>query len=120
MNKTDKRGMKYAIRGACLSSLRCRVGAALFYKKKLLGIGWNIKKSHPRCPTEHSQHAEFNVCIGLDKTILSNGCTLYVVRLTKTGRIEIAKPCEICQEFLQAICIDKIFYTDREGKLNRL
>ena len=115
MTKRNKKGLKHAIRAAYLSDFyKHRVGSALFYKNKLLNIGWNRKKSHPECPTQHSQHAEFNVCIGVAEV---SRCTLYVARLTRTDNIGIAMPCEICQKFLSKKGITKVFYTNRNGNL---
>jgi len=118
MKKSRDRGFRYAVKAACLSGFRShRVGAALFHKNKLIRMGWNRKKSHPLCPTEHSQHAEFNLCVGLDKLVLSPRCILYVARLTRTGDVGIAKPCEACQDFIRSVGIKRIFYTNQNGQL---
>lgn len=120
MSKANKRGLKHAVRAAYLSDLHShRVGAALFRKSILVSIGWNSLKTHPKCPTEFSRHAEFNVFIGTSKIDVS-GCTLYVARLTRTNIISIAKPCQDCQEFLDALGLRNILFTNTEGKLEAL
>ena len=120
MSRT-KRGLRYAIRAACLSEFRShRVGAALFKKNKLVGLGFNQKKTHPRCPTNHSQHAEFNTCIGMNREELADGLTIYIARLTRTGKVGLARPCESCDNMLVGLGIKKIFYTNHKGSLEQL
>jgi deoxycytidylate deaminase len=118
MTKRNDRGLKAAVEAASLSVFRRhRVGAALFYKNRLVNIGWNRKKSHPQCPTERSQHAEFNVFIGIAS---ASKCTLYVAMLTRSGDVGIAKPCEICERYISGMGITKVFYTNRDGRLEQL
>ena len=110
-----------AIKAACLSSqYRHRVGAALFCRKNLISLGWNKRKTHPACPTENSQHAEFNVCIGLDESVFEKRTTLFVARLTKAGKVAMAKPCKDCQDFLKVLGIKDIYYTNTKGILEKL
>lgn len=117
MTKMRNRGLKHAIRAAGLSDFKQhKVGAALFYKNKLLNIGWNRKKSHPLSTTEHSQHAEFSVLIGVESAIR---CTLYIARLTRTGKLGIARPCEICQGLISSKGIRQVFYTNNLGRLEK-
>jgi deoxycytidylate deaminase len=120
MTKRISNGVKYAIVAAKKGDFRrSKVGASIFYKGRCIKVGWNKKKSHPECPTKHSQHAEFNACIGLDKSYLSK-CILYVVRLTSNGELGIAKPCEICEKFILSMNIKRVYYTNRNGQIEQL
>ena len=120
MNRATRRGLNRAVRAAYLSDLYShRVGAALFRKSILISVGWNSLKTHPKCPTKFSRHAEFNVFIGLSRIDVS-GCTLFIARITRTNRIGIAKPCIDCQEFLAALGLKNIFYTTQSGRIELL
>lgn len=112
-------GMQAAIKAASLSDLyKLRVGAALLRGNRLINIGWNTKKTHPSCNTDLSQHAEFNVFRGLRRELII-GCDLYVARISRTSTVKLAKPCEDCQEFLNSLPLNKIFFTNDQGKLER-
>lgn len=120
LSRAQIRGLRYAIKAASLSNLqKFHVGAALFRKNRLISLGWNIRKTHPLCPTLLSQHAEFNVMVGLDKDAI-RGSTLYVARLGRNGQIGIAKPCDKCEEFLSLLNLGHIYYTNRSGVLEEL
>lgn len=112
--------MGQAVKAAHLSGLRkYYVGAALFRKNRLVSIGWNVRKTHPLCPTQHSQHAEFNVMVGLSKIDI-DGATLYVARVGRNGKVCIAKPCRDCEHFLSLLGLDRIYYTNQQGLLEEL
>ena len=112
--------MGQAVKAAHLSGLhKYYVGAALFRKNRLIALGWNIRKTHPLCPTSKSQHAEFNVMVGLAKEDIK-GSTLYVARVGRGGRIRMSRPCKDCENFLSMLGLGKIFYTNRQGLLEEL
>lgn len=93
MNRID-RGLHYARKAALLSKHGRRVGAALFMGNRLVAVGWNSKRTHPKQDTyTNMQHAELNCLIGLHKLDVSKG-TLYVVRVLKSGELAMSKPCD--------------------------
>lgn len=120
LSRSQIRGLRLALRAARLSGLtKYHVGAALFKKNRLISMGWNIRKTHPKCPTSLSQHAEFNVMIGLSREEI-RGATLFVARIGKGGSPRIAKPCDECRKFLSMLNLGRIFYTNRSGELEEL
>lgn len=120
MNGLIKRGFRYAVKAAYLSDMHTyRVGAALMNKNRVISIGWNSTKTHPKCPTKYSRHAEFNVFVGVSPLDVS-GCTLFVARITKTNRASMAMPCKDCQMFLRALNLRRIFFTNRIGEMEIL
>lgn len=97
-----------------------RHAAAVVYKKKILAIGLNKRKSHPiefkfqRIPGAIFLHAEKDAII---KTMNRYGdqilhhCSIYVLRVTKTGNLGYSKPCESCQNFIRSVGIKKIYWS---------
>ena len=94
--------------------------ACLVYKKRIVGVGINKRKSHPMM-TRHSPrrgqiylHAEVDAIIKVINNfgveILSE-CSLYVLRTTKTGIIASSKPCEGCQGHINHFGIKEVFWT---------
>lgn len=118
MSKFEK-GLKAALQAARRSEFYShRVGAAVFIGSRLISMGHNKHKSHPknRC---WSQHAEFDSLIHLVGENLSRAI-LFVARLTRTDKVSCAKPCEICQEFINQFNIRRVFYTNHKGELEQL
>lgn len=114
------KGRRAAIKAAYFSDLRYqRVGAALFKGSRLISIGWNVKKTHPKAKTIWSQHAEFKVFLGLKKEDII-GCDLYIARVTRGERIKTAKPCKDCHPLLEGLGLNKVYYTNDNGELELL
>jgi len=118
MNRLEK-GVRAAIRAAEQSEFYShKVGAAVFVGSKLISIGCNKHKSHPKSLC-WSQHAEFNSLIRKVDMNLSKAI-LYVVRLTRTNRISYARPCNECQKLINSLQIKRVFYTNYQGNLEKL
>lgn len=116
------RMLRYAIKAAaCSDNERAKVGAALFKGNKLIAVSWNdTRKTHPDSPYRFKAiHAEFGVFLGNHKIDVYNG-TLFVARVDKHGKLKIAKPCGLCEKFIRAAGIRKIFYTNRDGAVEKL
>ena len=116
-----ERGMRAAIKAARLSQFYAhRVGAALFSGPRLLSLGFNQHKSHPRSNC-FTRHAEFNSLIGNKRTRQDyRNLTLYVARLTRTDKISLSRPCVACQKVIKDAGIKNVFYTDYTGELEKL
>lgn len=87
-------------------------------KNHIESIGWNLKeKTHPiadkfnyRWPTVHSELSSIlNYDGNFNKVYMVN------IRISKGGRILIAKPCKHCQELLLHYGIDKVIYSTEFG-----
>lgn len=97
-----------------------RHAAAVVYKKKILAIGHNKRKSHPielkfqKIPGAIFLHAEKDAII---KTMNRYGdqilqhCSIYVLRVMKNGSLGYSKPCESCQAFIKSVGIKKIYWS---------
>jgi len=120
MNRME-RGMKYAIEAADLvTHTRYKVGAALFIGNKLISLGWNVNKTHPEQQSVFRwQHAEMAALVGIHKHDLTRA-HIYVARVTMTGLLRIAKPCDDCQRILRAAGIRRAYYTSRDGSVESM
>jgi len=106
---------------------RYYLGAALFYKDKLISTGCNyLSKTHPLCNEETygrpvTMHAEVNALIKardflnrLTKTEKKK-LTIVTYRETKDGCQANAKPCSGCMAILKQNQIKTILYTIENG-----
>ena len=119
MNR-DNRGIRAAVKAASQSHFRChRVGAALFKGRSLIAMGWNKKKTHPKNSCILSRHGEFDTLIKLPLHQIM-GARLYIARLTRTGKVSYSKPCKHCLHFLKALPLDRIYYTNYTGNLEKV
>ncbi|MGD9678164.1 MAG: hypothetical protein AB7V16_07345 [Vulcanibacillus sp.] len=69
------------------------------------------QKSHP---DKIFLHAEID---SLLKYKTDNGYVMIVCRMTKSGLIKLAKPCEGCMRAIVDSGIKKVYYTNNEGEL---
>lgn len=104
------RFIKEAKKQSELSKSRFKLGATLTKKKRILGKGFNTRKTHPIYGSGRydSLHAETHA---LYKAILAGhevqGSTVYVYR----ANYNLAKPCEDCEKILREHGISKVVYT---------
>lgn len=77
-----------------------RVAAVLVKGGRVLSTGVNRYRNHPSkvCLGGVSFHAEE---VALKKAGDVRGATIYVARVTRSGILGLAKPCERCQELLE-------------------
>ena len=96
-----------------------RVGAILFHRKHILQAKHNSYKTHPalkrfyKYPYVHAEAA----CIlahGLDNC---RGLDLLVMRVDKKNTVTMAKPCDSCSDLIKFVGINKVWYSDWEGKI---
>ena len=61
-------------------------------------------------------HAEIGCVLNLDRST-TEGATMLVVRVSKTGEYRMSKPCSMCRAVLKHVGIKKVYYTDNNGEL---
>lgn len=101
---------------------------AFGYKKnRLLAIGQNNpEKTHPQAlilskrfntKLEHPYlHAETDLISRLwGKHYIDDTLKMVIVRLNKQGELRCSKPCERCQQIINALGITKIWWSDENG-----
>ena len=93
------------------------LAAILFRGKRIVRVGTNSTKTHPRFRRTHSNgdesahlHAEMDVL-----RFAKPGDTLMVFRFLADGTPSMSKPCPHCQKFIREAGITKVEYTDWSG-----
>ena len=99
--------------------------AFLVKKNKIVKIGWNRKRTHPEI-SKHpyhdgyvGTHAELDVILksGLEDL---NDHSMIVLRVDRKGRLANSKPCPGCLSLLKSYNVDEVFYSDVQGKIEKL
>lgn len=113
--------LELAIRMANKSTSRFRLGAVLFHRNQVISTGYNcMKKTHPlqqkfsRKEITLGLHAEIHACLGVSVSDLIRS-EIYVARILRNGSLALAKPCQVCQKFLEDVGISKVTYTTAAG-----
>ena len=101
---------------------RARMGAVIANKGRILSSGINEIRCYKLCPTprkwKNSRHAEQSAILDLLKKGRGHelvGSTLFVSRVSKTGKPMLAKPCSFCQDLILAVGIKRVTYTTENG-----
>lgn len=90
----------------------------IFHKKKLLSIGRNCFKTHPKAkeigyPYEE-MHSELDAYRKLPHKYRGLKLTLVNVRYNRFRQLRMSRPCELCTPWCLEV-FDDIYYTDNEG-----
>jgi len=98
------------------SPSKFKLGCIIVNKSRMITFGFNdMTKTHPKVPSKwNTLHAELHAIIGTNYEDLK-GCTAYIYRETKDGKLANAKPCPMCEEALRLSGIKKVFYTHETG-----
>lgn len=87
-----------------------KLGCVIVKGSRVLGIGWNAMKTHPKSPHEFKMvHAEFMAVMSAEDSV--EGATAYIFREHKNGTLAMAKPCESCWGFLVDSGVSNIVYS---------
>lgn len=96
-----------------------RHASALVYKKQVLAVGVNSRKTHPLAskfngkdkPCTHSElDAVLQVLNQYGEDVLKR-CSIYNLRLTSVDRVAGSKPCVGCSKMLDAFGVRKRYWT---------
>ena len=58
-------------------------------------------------------HAELGAILGLDRTV-TEGASLYVCRVGKSGIFRLSKPCPMCTAAMRHVGVKRVFWTINE------
>ena len=110
--------LNLAISQAHKSPLDYKHGAVIFYRKTILGAGFNWPKGPMTYEKKvHSIHAERDCLAGLRHDQIQ-GASLLSVRVGPEGSMKCSAPCEGCRKLLTRKLIRCVFYFDYYGKMN--
>ena len=117
----DIKFFKLAQKVSDLSEHRKQTGAAIIKNNRIISIGVNKYKTHPKQINHHtgefgvSIHAELDALLRAKGNV--EGSTIYISRKSKDGSItNLAKPCANCLKLLISFRIKYIVYSIHEGK----
>jgi deoxycytidylate deaminase len=100
-----------------------RLGAVIYNRGRLVSIGINKLKTHPRALKAGYRwakvHCELDALIKADPSFLVDAIC-YVARINKSGKNRLSKSCETCQELLRDNGIKCIYYTTNEDFIGKL
>lgn len=93
-----------------------RVGAVLVRGGRLLSVGFNRYRNDPSQVdlAGVSYHAE---AVAIRKAGFTEGATLYVARVTRSGDLGSAKPCARCQRLIAHHGVHTVVWTTPDGLL---
>lgn len=108
---------------ALKSTSRFRLGAVLVKRRKVISTGFNqMKKTHPLMQRHNPRkdillglHAEIHSCIGVPAAQLESA-DVWVARVYANGRLAMAMPCKVCQNFLREVGVKNVYYSTGTGK----
>ena len=112
---SDKQWMKIAVQQANLAPHdKWRIGAVLVRGGSLLSIGYNRYRNDPSLVEIPgvSYHAE---AVAIKRAGDPRGSTIFIARLTRSGQLGLARPCERCRHLLLENGIRNIVYTTIDG-----
>ena len=114
--------LKLAIVEAESVKYRFRVGAVIFKGSRILSSGKNgIRSSRIHPLHKHynnSLHAEQNAILNIKDWSTLKGCSILVVKISKTrGIFSMARPCDMCQELLKHVGIKTMYYSNEKGEI---
>lgn len=96
---------------ALKSSCEQRVGSVITLKDKIIAMGHNKQKTHPKAPNAFKHiHGEFDAIMKAPKELLK-GSSIYVYRITKGNNQGLSKPCKTCFDFIKKCGIKKVYYS---------
>jgi deoxycytidylate deaminase len=123
MSKKQKRILNIARQIAYKSTYkRYRHGAVLVKGGAILNTSTNSNDfcsfgTRFRKECGHAtMHAELGSILGISRCV-TEGSTLYVVRITKNGDFAISKPCKMCESILRHVGIKKVIYTNSSNSI---
>ena len=64
-------------------------------------------------------HAEIGAILGLDRSVTEGG-TIYVVRVGRDGCLRNSKPCPMCEAAMQFVGIKRVIYSNEYGHIEHM
>ena len=98
---------------------RHRLGAVLVNRSgQVISHGYNSHKTHPQMGFK-TLHAEISALIGCRYKDIQHS-SMYVIRLNAKDEPAMSKPCPTCRAILREYGVREVYYTNREGQLEKI
>ena len=103
------------------------IGCVAVYKKQIVGVGYNMNKTHPLqmkynkyrslywngIQPQAKIHAEMSCLLNIRELDIDfSKVKLYIYREDKNGHLALSKPCDACMRAIKDLGIKEINYTD--------
>lgn len=116
--------IRIASKQAKQSSFYFRLGAVIAKGNRILSTGHNKIGYCELNDFKCSKHAEMDAILKLlrkEKGLSSlSGSTIYISRITPTGKTALAKPCKKCMNLIISVGIKEIIFTTEHNKTERI
>ena len=103
----------------CSSHKTFNIGAVLVAKGSIVATACNLAGTTGGLENKFSGHAEARL-LDSPPAIAAKGAEVYVLRLAKSGKLSMARPCPSCQHWLELREVSRCYYTDELGIWQRL
>ena len=97
------------VKGSSIRNVSCN-------KHRHCHFGKRFRESHTGTAT---LHAELGAILGMDRSV-TQGSTIYVVRINKEGHPRMSKPCPMCESALKHVGVKRVVYTNRDGRIENM
>ena len=112
--------------------MRCRHFSFILDRNRIISIGLNSLKTHPlnlkyKYVNKNNQsisnivgtHSELSAVIKLGKEDCSK-LTLINTRINRNNRLDFSAPCSGCCDMIDQLNFKNVFFSNSEGKFDRL
>ena len=97
------------VKGSSIRTVACN-------KHRHCGFGKRFRDHNDGDPT---LHAELGAILGMDRSI-TQGSSIYVVRINREGLPRMSKPCSMCESAMKHVGVKRVVYTDRDGRIENM
>lgn len=127
MNEITKKllfhpAFKLAIEEAKKSEHKHRIGAVIFKGKRIISSAHNATRSN-KIPYQFKNwlealHAECHAIIKARRDL--KGYSIIVIRLNNKNELMLAKPCDLCEDFINYVGIKEVYWSTSQGEIECL
>lgn len=97
------------VKGSSIRNVACN-------KHRHCGFG---KRFRDHNDGDATLHAELGAILGMDRNI-TQGSTIYVVRINREGHPRMSKPCPMCESAMKHVGVKRVVYTNRDGRIENM
>lgn len=111
---------------------RCRHFSFVFDGPRLVSVGLNNRKTHPRnllysyvgredldISSFVGTHSEMSAVLRLEGGVC-RGLKMVNLRINRRGEFDYSRPCRGCFDMMRSLDFKEVFHTDRDGSFVRM